>query len=282
MRSCPVPARLLSSAAMCPRFAPDVLAFLIDMDGVLYHGDRVLPGAAALLAAVSDRPFLFLTNNPIQPPAAVAAKLAGMGLGTHPPERVLTSAEATADWLVRELPGFRYFAIGARGLQEALARVGTRDAERADFVVVGEGEGIDYESLATGINLILSGGARLVVTNPDVTVDAWRDGRHWILPGGGALVAPFVAATGQAPVVIGKPQPLLFDMAVERLGVPHEACLMIGDRPDTDILGASTLGMRTALVRTGRFGPTDPWPPGLPKPDWDVPDLPQLLRQLRR
>ncbi len=260
--------------------AADIRAFLIDMDGVLFHGERVLPGARALLDWVAGRPYLFLTNNPILPPAAVSAKLARLGLGEHPPRRVLTSAEATAGWLAAQHPGFRYFAVGAPGLDLALSQVGVADAERADFVVVGEGEGLNYQSLAQGINLILKGGARLVVTNPDLTVDAERDGRHWVLPGGGALVAPFAAATGRVPVVIGKPQPLLFEMAVARLGVAARDCLMIGDRPDTDIAGATRVGMCTALVRTGRFGPGEPLPADGVRPDWDVADLPELLKGL--
>jgi 4-nitrophenyl phosphatase/NagD protein len=260
----------------------DPAAFLIDMDGVLFHGDRPLPGARALLDAVADRPYLFVTNNPILPPAAVVAKLARLGLGNHAPDQVLTSAAATASWLAAQHPGFRYYAVGAAGLHLALAEVGIEDRAGADFVVVGEGPGLDYESLALGINLIAKGGARLVVTNPDLTVDADRDGTHWILPGGGALVAPFAAATGQPPVVVGKPQPLLFEMALARLGTAPAGTLMIGDRPDTDIAGAAAVGLRTALVRTGRFAPGAAWPAGLPRPDWDVATLGQLLQLLDR
>ena len=120
-----------------------------------------------------------------------------------------------------------------------------------------------------------------MVTNPDSSVDAWHRGRRQVLPGGGALVAPFEVATGQKAVVIGKPEPLLFEMALERLGVPPEQCVMIGDRPDTDIAGAAALGMSTALVRTGRFTPGAPWPEGLPRPDWDVGSLPELEAAFR-
>jgi HAD superfamily hydrolase (TIGR01450 family) len=252
---------------------------LIDMDGVLFHGDRALPGARAFLDRVGSHPYLFLTNNPIRLPVEVSARLARLGLGHHPPERVLTSGEATAAWLAREHPGFRYYAVGADGLDRVLAAVGTADPEHADVVVVGEGPGLDYESLAIGINLILTRGARLVVTNPDTTVDADRAGQHWVLPGGGALVAPFAAATGCAPVVIGKPEPLLYELAADRLGLPVDRCIMIGDRPDTDIAGAARLGMKTVLVRTGRFPPGAPWPEGLPRADWDFPDLAALLLQ---
>jgi HAD superfamily hydrolase (TIGR01450 family) len=246
------------------------------MDGVLFHGETPLPGAAELLAGLAGTPHLFLTNNPILPPAAVVEKFARIGLPVPRESQVLTSAEATAAWLAWERPGFRYFAVGAEGLHLALDEVGTADAEQADFVVVGEGAGLDYASLTCGINLILERGARLVVTNPDHTVDATVDGRHRVLPGGGALVAPFRAATGQIPIVIGKPEPLLYEMALARLGSTAAETVMVGDRPDTDIAGAVRLGMRSVLVRTGRFAPGEPLARGQ-RPDGDFPDLAALM-----
>ena len=261
-----------------PKHPPQ--AFLLDMDGVLYHGDHPLPAALRFMEALAGRPHAFLTNNPILPPQRVADKLERMGFRRPSPELIVTSAEATADWLAQQQPGFRYFAVGGEGLHLALRHKGVEDAQNADFVVIGEGPGLDFETLTTGINLVLKRGARLVVTNPDVNVDASVGGRHRILPGGGALVAPFAVATGQEPVVIGKPEPLLFRMALERLGCAPESCLMIGDRPDTDIAGAARLGMPTALVRSGRFAPGEPWPEGLPRADWDVVDLDELAEVL--
>ncbi len=253
-------------------------AILLDMDGVLYHGDRPLPGAVEFLQRIQHRPHLFITNNPILPPAEVADKLARMGLPQPGPEQIITSAQATARWLDKQKPGFRYYAVGAAGLHQALRQVGTEDSKQADFVVVGEGPGLDFESLTTGINLIVKQGARLVATNPDINVDATIDGEHRLVPGGGALVAPFAVASGVQPVIIGKPNPLLFEMALEQLGCLPQRCLMIGDRPDTDIAGAAALGMQTALVRTGRFAPGAPWPEDLPRPDWDVESLGQLTQ----
>ena len=248
------------------------------MDGVLFHGDRVLPGARALLDRIAGFPHVFLTNNPILPPRQVADRLERLGLGRPEEDLILTSAEATAAWLAAEHPGFRYFAVGAEGLHEALSRWGVPDARNADFVVTGEGAGLDFESLTTGINLILKGGARLVATNPDATVDATAaDGSHLVLPGGGSLVAPFAVATGVEPVIIGKPRPLLYRMAMGRLATKPEACVMVGDRPDTDITGAARLGMRSALVRTGRFAPGECYPEGLPAPTWDVDSLAALV-----
>ncbi len=261
--------------------APTPKAFLLDMDGVLYHGERPLPAAMRFMQRIAGLPHAFVTNNPILPASQVAAKLEAMGFRRPDTKYVMTSAEATADWLAAQRPGFHYFAVGAAGLHLALAEKGNADAQEADFVVVGEGPGLDYASLTTGINLILKLGARLVVTNPDANVDGSIDGEHRILPGGGALVAAFTAATGIAPVVIGKPEPLLFRMALARLGCHAEDCLMIGDRPDTDIAGAVRCGLRTALVRSGRFVPGEPWPAALPRPDLDVDDLDQLTAALR-
>jgi len=253
-----------------------IAALLLDMDGVLSQGDRPLPGAARLLATIQEIPHCFVTNNSVLPPQAVAERLASMGLARPRSRQIITSAEAASRWLARQKPGFRYYAVGAPGLDLALRRVGVADSERADFVVVGEGPGLDYASLTTGINL-LEQGARLVGTNPDVNVDTVEQGRHRILPGGGALLAPFALASGVEPVVIGKPNPLLFEMALEVLGSSPSDCLMVGDRPDTDIAGAAALGLGTALVRTGRFAPGEPWPAELPRPDWDVHDLDELL-----
>ncbi len=157
-------------------------ALLIDLDGVLFHGERPLPGADILLRRLLDRPHCFITNNPIRTPAQVADGFGVLGLPRPDPAYILTSALATARWLSHVRPGFRYFAVGAGGLEAALGAVGQRDEQAADVVVVGEGAGLDFNTLTTGINLILDRGARLIATNPDTTVDGVRDGRHLVLP----------------------------------------------------------------------------------------------------
>lgn len=251
------------------------------MDGVLYHGSTLLPGARALLERIRPLPHLFLTNNPRRTPLAVADRLAELGLPRPDPAQILTSALATADRLAALKPGFSWFAIGEGGLEAALLAAGGRpDPRRADFVIVGEGPGIDFDRLTTAINLVIKQGAQLVLTNPDASVDDQQEGKHRVLPGGGALVAPIAIACEVEPLVIGKPQPALFEMACARLGLAPADCLMIGDRPDTDIAGATGIGMRAALVRTGRFGADAAWPTVQPRPDWDEPDLPQLLRAI--
>lgn len=233
------------------------------------------------MKAPDSRPFAgiphcFVTNNPIRTQEGIQRHFAALGLPVPNADQIVTSALATAVWLDERCPGFRYFAVGARGLHDALSRVGVEDPVNADFVVVGEGEGIDFEALTVGINLILQGGAELVCTNPDDNVDETVDGRHRVLPGDGALVAPFAVATGREPVFIGKPHPLLYRMASRQMGLAPEDCVMVGDRPDTDIAGAAALGMRTALVRSGRFARGLPLDAGV-LPDWDCDDLPALL-----
>jgi HAD superfamily hydrolase (TIGR01450 family) len=255
-------------------------AVMLDMDGVLYRGEKAIPEALAFMSAIEHMPHAFITNNPILTSESVAGRLERLGFRRPGHRQVITSAEATALWLSRQKKHFRYFAVGAEGLHIALRQQGIEDSESADFVVIGEGAGINYDMITTGVNLILQRGARLVCTNPDHSVDAHVNGKHCVLPGGGALVAPFAIAAEVEPVFIGKPHALLYQIALDRLGVSPEHCLMIGDRPDTDIAGAATLGMKTALVRTGRFPPGAAIPDDLPSPDWDVNSLDLLLQAL--
>ena len=249
------------------------------MDGVLYHGEKLIPEALTFLSTIEHIPHAFITNNPSLHVDAIADRLERLGFQRPQDHQIVTSAEATAQFLSQQKADFRFFAVGGEGIHRALHEAGGKeDREAADFVVIGEGAGINYEVITTGLNLIIKKNARLICTNPDHNVDAYVKGQHRVLPGGGALVAPFAVAAEVEPVFIGKPHPLLYQMAMQRLNVVAEECLMIGDRPDTDILGAARLGMKTALVRTGRFAPGRPIPTGLPQPNWDVTSLTDLLR----
>lgn len=243
-------------------------AFLLDMDGVLYRGDRIIDGAHEFLAAIHDRPHAYLTNNSSLPPGAFRQRMQQLGLPPDPGAPLITSAIATAAHLHRVTPGFRYFAVGGTGLHEALTAYGQSANEDVDYVVVGEGAGLDYDTLTRGGNLLL-GGARLVATNPDRNVD---DGTR-VLPGGGALLAPFEVMSGQQALIIGKPEPALYEAGLRALDATPAGTIMVGDRPDTDIAGAAQLGMRTLLVRSGRFGPDDDYPTDVPRPTWDIHDL---------
>ena len=257
-----------------------IKAILLDMDGVLYRGESAISGAIEFMARIQHLPHAFITNNPILPARAVADRLQRLGFQRPDHRQIITSAEATALWLFRQKNDFRYFAVGAEGLHSALCEYGIEDRNTADFVVIGEGVGIDYEQIAIGVNLILQQGAHLICTNPDHSVDGYINGKHCVLPGGGALVAPFAVAAETDPIFIGKPHALLYQIALQRLEVDAEHCLMIGDRPDTDIAGAVELNMQTALVRTGRFSPGTLIPDYLPTPDWDVDSLLSLLNEI--
>jgi HAD superfamily hydrolase (TIGR01450 family) len=255
-------------------------AILLDMDGILFHGMQPIDGAIDFMHHIAQIPHVFITNNPIRSPQAMADKMADIGFQRPDHSLIITAGEATAMWLSQQKKQFRFFAIGAKGLHQSLQQYGIADKENADYVVVGEGEGLDYAAITTGINLLIKKGAQLISTNPDTSVDAFFRGKRAIMPGGGALVAPFVVATGQQPITIGKPNPLLYEIALQTLGVSAQECLMIGDRPDTDIVGAQRLGIQTALVRTGRFLPTDSLPSTMSAPDWDVNNLQQLSQLL--
>ncbi|MBL7002759.1 MAG: HAD-IIA family hydrolase [Gammaproteobacteria bacterium] len=259
----------------------EIKAILLDMDGVLYHGYQALDHAIEFMESIQHFPHCFITNNPILLPHQIADKLEGLGFNRPNPDFIITSGEATALWLYEQQGTFRYFSVGAQGLNDALDQFGEFNDEQADYVIIGEGAGINYENISTGINLILKNKAQLISTNPDITVDGVIAGNHVTLPGGGALVAPFIAATGQQPITIGKPFPLLYQIAMKKLKIKAENCLMIGDRPDTDIIGAAKLGMKTALVRTGQFRAEQPLPKNCPQPNWDVLNLSQLHQALK-
>jgi HAD superfamily hydrolase (TIGR01450 family) len=249
---------------------------MIDMDGVLYRGTNPIPEAILFLEAIQKYPHIFLTNNSSETPESVVSRLKDLGIPTCLAEHILTSAIATADYLGGLEPGFGFYAVGGPGLHAALRVQGHEDDTDPDYVVIGEGEGLDYRSLTAGINILLRGKARLVGTNPDANLDGTLDGRPVVLPGGGALVAPFQAATGMEPLFIGKPNPIMFEQGLKRLGKPAGEVIMIGDRPDTDIKGAAQLGISTILVCTGRFSPDDPYPEDAPRPDLMVSSLAEL------
>jgi HAD superfamily hydrolase (TIGR01457 family) len=252
------------------------LAFLIDMDGVIHRGDAVIPEALVFLESVRHYPYLFFTNNSSETPEAVVEKLTALGVPDCCPGHILTSAIATADYLRDLTPDYSYYAVGGAGLHDALIKYGREDHEDPDYVVVGEGEGLDYDTLTTGISILFRGRAKLIGTNPDTSLDGTRAGRSVVLPGGGALVAPFQAATGMKPLFIGKPGPIMYQMGLSRLGKQAHEVFMIGDRPDTDIKGAAQLGIRTILVCTGRFRREDPYPPESPRPDLMVDSLSEV------
>lgn len=226
-----------------------VRALLIDLDGVLYRGNTALPDAAEFIAWLRRRGFRFrlATNNATLTPQQYVEKLAGMGIDVESRE-VFTSALATALYLRHEgAEGQTAYAIGETGLLSALEGAGIRiDASNPQWVVAGLDRTLTYDKLATAA-LAINAGARFVGTNPDTSLPTERG----LLPGAGAIQAALTAATGVHPVVVGKPQPLMVQLALEDTGTSLDETAMLGDRLNTDIQGAAAVGMRSILVLTG-------------------------------
>ncbi|AJM76850.1 HAD-IIA family hydrolase [Rathayibacter toxicus] len=226
----------------------EVEAWLTDMDGVLVHENKALPGAPELIRQWSDSgtPFLVLTNNSIFTPRDLAARLRASGLHV-PEERIWTSALATADFCASQIPGGSAFVIGEVGITTALHESGFIMTENEpDYVVVGETRNYSFEAITKAIRLI-NGGARFIVTNPDATGPS----SEGVLPATGAIAALITKATGKDPYVVGKPNPMMFRSAMNKIGAHSENTGMIGDRMDTDIVAGIEAGLHTILVMTG-------------------------------
>ena len=243
------------------RSAPQ--CWLTDMDGVLVREEHALPGAAEFLQTLADRerPFLVLTNNSIFTPRDLAARLARTGL--HVPEESLwTSALATADFLHTQLPGGSAYVIGEAGLTTALHEVGyvMTDTD-PDYVVLGETRTYSFEAITRAVRLV-GRGARFIATNPDVTGPS----PEGPLPATGSVAAMITRATGAEPYFVGKPNPMMFRSAMNRIEAHSESTVMIGDRMDTDVVAGIEAGLDTILVLSGSTAAADvtrfPFRPG--------------------
>jgi len=218
------------------------------MDGVLVHENHPVPGAAELLQQWrdEDKPYLVLTNNSIFTPRDLSARLKASGLDV-PESAIWTSALATADFLKQQIPGGSAFVIGEAGITTALHEAGFIMTEtNPDYVVIGETRNYSFEAITKAIRLI-GNGSRFIVTNPDATGPS-ADGP---LPATGAVAALITKATGREPYIVGKPNPMMFRSALNRIGAHSETTGMIGDRMDTDIVAGIEAGLHTVLVLTG-------------------------------
>ena len=226
----------------------DKKGFICDMDGVIYHGDRLLPGVTEFVEWLyrENKRFLFLTNASGRAPKELQQKLARMGLDVDE-SHFYTSALATAHFLATQSPGCSAYIIGAPGLFNALYDVGvTTNHIDPDYVVVGETSNYNYESVCTAVSLVRAG-AKLVGTNPDMTGPT----ESGIIPACRALIAPIELATGKSAYFVGKPNPLMMRTGLRMLGVHSEEAAMIGDRMDTDIIAGIESGLDTVLVLSG-------------------------------
>ena len=238
-------------------FLRDVRGVLLDMDGVLYVGNHALSGVQELLDYLdaSGRKWLCVTNNSSRTSATFSEKLAGMNV-TVGPENILGSAVATASWLAEQLPaGTKMLVMGESSLRNALQEKGfdlITDPFAAQVVVASIFFGLNYDIL-TDLTLAIRNGARFIATNPDPSLPTERGQ----VPGTGSLVALLAAASGQQPEFVGKPYPGMYQQAMHRLGTTPAQTLMVGDRYETDIIGALELGMPTVGVTTGVTTPEE-------------------------
>ncbi len=231
-----------------------VASWLTDMDGVLVHEERALPGGPEFIAALQEhqRPFLVLTNNSIYTARDLRARLLNSGIDV-PEESIWTSALATATFLADQGAGGSAYVIGEAGLTSALHDVGFVLTERdPDYVVLGETRTYSFEAITRAIRLI-ERGARFIATNPDVTGPSAEGS----MPATGSVAALITKATGVHPYFVGKPNPLMMRSALNRIEAHSETTVMVGDRMDTDVISGLEAGLRTILVLTGSTRPGD-------------------------
>jgi phosphoglycolate/pyridoxal phosphate phosphatase family enzyme len=237
-------------------FLPDLTAFIFDLDGVIWRGHTPIEGAveSVLALRVAGKRCFYATNNSRLTQPQFADRLRTIGLELDD-EEVMTSSAATAFYLQGEFPhGFTCYVIGEEGIQAALSNIGGRvlseeEAESTssvDCVVVGIDRFFTYEKLRVAQQFILRG-ARFFATNSDWTFPT-EDG---VVPGAGSLVAAVQAASGQQPLIIGKPQPTMLRLCVEKFGLDPQHTAMVGDRLDTDIACGHRAGLKSLMVCTG-------------------------------
>jgi 4-nitrophenyl phosphatase len=259
-----------------------IRAWIIDMDGVLWHGNQPLPGLAEFFQTLRSREmrFILATNNASLTADQYVSKLAKMGVSISRHE-VLTSAMATTLYLSQRAdpPATRVFPIGEDGLRQPLLERGFVLTELYDisahYVICGMDRGISWDKLATA-TLNIRAGATFIGTNPDITIPTERGITH----GNGAIIAAIQAATDVTPVIIGKPEPIMYQQAMALLGCDPSETAAIGDRPETDVLGAVRAGIRSIMVLSGVS--SEQSLAGLNyRPTWIMPDIRAITQALR-
>lgn len=222
--------------------------YICDMDGVIYHGNRLLDGVIPFVNWLKEekKDFLFLTNSSERSPKELMQKLSRLGIEadeTH----FYTSALATAMFLQSQCPGGSAYVIGEAGLINALYDAGiSMNDVNPDYVVIGETRSYNFEKIEKAVFLV-SKGAKLIGTNPDLTGPTEKG----IVPATRALMAPIELTTGKQAYYIGKPNPVIMRNAVRKLGYHSEDIAIIGDRMDTDIVAGIESGIDTVLVLSG-------------------------------
>ncbi len=232
--------------------------WLVDLDGTVYRGERLIPGAPEVIAALraAGRRVAFLSNKPLQTRADYARKLTRLGVPAEPAD-VVTSSLALARHLRALDPGAPVFVIGEPPLIAELRDHGfeVRGDHRVRWVVIAFDRTFDYAKLDTALQAVRRAGARLIATNPDRTCPT-EDGE---IPDCAGMMAAVEAVTGrEVEMVVGKPSPIILEVALAALGVAAGDCAIVGDRLETDIAMGKRLGLATVLVLTGVTRPDDP------------------------
>lgn len=223
-------------------------AFICDMDGVIYHGNRLIPGVDNFLNWLhdNDKKFLFLTNSSERSPRELAQKLGRMGLDVSE-DHFYTSALATASFLKSQCPGGSVYVIGEPGLVNALYEAGfSFNDVNPDYVVFGETRSLNYERIEIAVKLVQKG-AKLIGTNSDLTCPTERG----IIPACRAMISSIELTTGKSAYFVGKPNPLMMRHGLKKLMSRREETCIIGDRMDTDIIAGIESELDTVLVLTG-------------------------------
>ncbi len=224
------------------------IGFICDMDGVIYHGNKLLPGVTEFIGwlQAQAKKFVFLTNSSERTPQELSMKLERMGLHVTA-DHFYTSAMATAEFLNSQKPGCTAYVIGEAALTKALYDKGIyMNDVNPDYVVVGETRTYSFEKIEKAIDLVLKG-AKLIGTNPDITGPTEKG----ILPATGALIAPIEIATGKKAYFVGKPNPLMLRHGLRILDCHSQDIAFIGDRMDTDIIAGIESNVDTVLVLSG-------------------------------
>ncbi len=265
--------------------------FIFDLDGTVYLGDHALPGAVETVAAIraEGKRVLFVTNKPLQPRTVYAAKLTRLGIPTDPDD-VITSGYVLGYYLAHHYPTLRLYVIGETALHDELRDHGLTvlpefldqdpkeviDPRGVDAVVVAFDRTLDYRKLNTAYQALING-ARFFASNADKTCPMPGGG----IPDAGATIAALEHLTGRKlELLAGKPSHLIMDVARERLGLPPERCLMMGDRLETDMLMGRQAGMKTALVLTGATS-AEAAAAAAPQPDFVLASIGALLPALQ-
>lgn len=224
------------------------VGFICDMDGVIYHGNKILDGVTDFVNWMleNNKKFVFLTNSAERTPHELSMKLERMGLHVSA-DHFYTSAMATAEFLHSQKPNCTAYVIGEAALTKALYDQGIyMNDVNPDYVVVGETSTYSFEKITKAINLVLKG-AKLIGTNPDIS-GPFEGG---IYPATGSLIAPIQLATGKKAYFVGKPNPLMLRHGLRRLNCHSQDIAFIGDRMDTDIIAGIESNVDTILVLSG-------------------------------